>query len=89
MSQGRRLVEVLCQQFLHMTELPKPVGNFDPPSLPPRWMLSCDYHLTHPHTLLQDAVLRAKQQLKSAMMMNLESKAIIFEDIGRYSQVGY
>lgn len=31
----------------------------------------------------QVAVSRAKQQLKSAMMMNLESRAIIFEDIGR------
>lgn len=29
------------------------------------------------------ALARAKQQLKSAMMMNLESKLIVFEDIGR------
>lgn len=28
-------------------------------------------------------MVRAKEQLKSAMMMNLESKAIVFEDIGR------
>ncbi len=32
---------------------------------------------------LQVALLRAKEQLKSAMMMNLESKLIVFEDIGR------
>ncbi len=34
-------------------------------------------------SLPQVAVVRAKEQLKSAMMMNLESKAIVFEDIGR------
>ena len=32
----------------------------------------------------QVAVKRAKEQLKSAMMMNLESRIIIFEDIGRH-----
>jgi len=29
------------------------------------------------------ALARAKEQLKSAMMMNLESRLIVFEDIGR------
>ena len=48
------MIEVLCQQFIHMTETPNEV-----------------------------AVNRAKEQLKSAMMMNLESKSIVFEDIGR------
>ena len=33
--------------------------------------------------VLQVALSRAKEQLKSAMMMNLESKAVVFEDIGR------
>lgn len=32
---------------------------------------------------VQVSLLRAKEQLKSAMMMNLESKAVVFEDIGR------
>ncbi len=31
----------------------------------------------------QVSLSRAKEQLKSAMMMNLESKMVVFEDIGR------
>lgn len=53
-----------------MTELPNKVGI--------NWS-----SVSYAHSLLQEAVSRAKQQLKSAMMMNLESKAIVFEDIGR------
>lgn len=33
--------------------------------------------------LVQVALNRAKKMLTSAMMMNLESKMIVFEDIGR------
>ena len=32
---------------------------------------------------IQVALNRAKKMLTSAMMMNLESKMIVFEDIGR------
>ena len=39
--------------------------------------------LKHTHHHTQVSLLRAKQQLKSAMVMNLESKAVVFEDIGR------
>ena len=35
---------------------------------------------------LQTDLARAKKQLQSAMMMNLESRLIVFEDIGRYSE---
>ena len=35
---------------------------------------------------LQVEVARAKKQLQSMLMMNLESRIIVFEDIGRYSK---
>lgn len=35
---------------------------------------------------LQVEVARAKKQLQSMLMMNLESRIIVFEDIGRYGK---
>jgi processing peptidase subunit alpha len=53
-SMARQLTEVLCTQFVAMTQTPE-----------------------------ESAVRRAKMQLKSAMVMNLESRFILCEDIGR------
>lgn len=40
------------------------------------------YEMTRPANPV--AVARAKKQLQSTLLMNLESRAINFEDIGRY-----
>ena len=55
--------------------------SLPPLSLPPLPLYLL--YLSPSSPLPQVALARAKQQLKSAMMMNLESRLIVFEDIGR------
>lgn len=35
------------------------------------------------HSITHDELLRAKTQLQSMLLMNLESRPIVFEDVGR------
>jgi len=35
------------------------------------------------HSISEDELLRAKTQLQSMLLMNLESRPIVFEDVGR------
>jgi len=35
------------------------------------------------HNITDDELLRAKTQLQSMLLMNLESRPIVFEDVGR------
>jgi len=35
------------------------------------------------HSITDDELLRAKTQLQSMLLMNLESRPIVFEDVGR------
>lgn len=67
-------------QFIGMTREPEKVGDSSNFSLVKFLGLKIRKVL---FVCVQGAVRRAKMQLKSAMMMNLESRFILCEDIGR------
>ena len=83
--QARELTEVLCTEFIGMTREPEQVraGKFFNSRQSGGTNLDQVHGLCTCVCCVQRAVERAKMQLKSAMMMNLESRFILCEDIGR------
>lgn len=83
--QGRQLIDVLCGEFYNMAAGFDEVRIYLHNNRLFRIIISIiiDYSALL-FVFVKVSVLRAKKMLQSALLMNLESRTISFEDIGRY-----
>lgn len=83
LPQVREMVEIITREFIQMSSNAGEVGEL---SLRIIW-IRIPFHFFFLNltinVYIQMELERAKTQLKSMLMMNLESRPVIFEDVGR------